>query len=377
MKKYDSVIAGYLCVDLFPEFSENKSYKGISEVFIPGKLVEIEGISFNLGGLVANTGLAMKKFNKNVLLNGLVGEDIIGRIALERLDKHKLSEGISKATQAGTAFSLVIAPPGIDRIFLEFPGCNKIFDQSCIDFEAVSRSRLFHFGYPPLLREFYLEGGKRISEMFSRIQEMGVITSLDFSLPDPESESGKLDWPAFMNKILSYTDIFVPGLEEALQIMDPGLHLDIKSAAGEDDIIDHIPVSIIQELGRKIIDSGVEIVLIKAGHRGACLITGDVFSLNARAGLELNTKKWDHCEIWCDAYKADPLKIKNSSGAGDTAAAAFLTAILNAEDPDSAIRLAAMAGRNSLYCSDFYNDLTDWQVLIDEIRGEKNDLVYL
>ena len=164
----------------------------------------------------------MKKFSKKVLLNGLVGDDFIGKIAIEWLDKYNLSDGIKITDKAGTAFSIVIAPPGIDRIFLESPGCNQIFDTSFINFDAISQSRMFHFGYPPLLKQFYQNNGSQLVDLFSEIQKMGVVTSLDFSLPDPESESGRINWPEIMQKILPFTDIFVPSLEEVLQIMQPG-----------------------------------------------------------------------------------------------------------------------------------------------------------
>jgi sugar/nucleoside kinase (ribokinase family) len=121
MKKIDVVIAGYTCVDLIPDFKKAQSAVSLSSLLIPGKLIEIDGISFVLGGAVPNTGLAMKKFNKNVFLNGLVADDFIGKIAIEWLDKYDLSVGIRLTDQAGTAFSIVLAPPGIDRIFLESP----------------------------------------------------------------------------------------------------------------------------------------------------------------------------------------------------------------------------------------------------------------
>lgn len=375
MKKYDAVIAGYTCVDLIPEFNKTQSVTSISNLFVPGKLIEIDGINFVLGGVVANTGLAMKKFDKKVFLNGLVGDDFIGKIAIEWLDKYKLSDGIKVTDKAGTAFSIVIAPPGIDRIFLESPGCNQIFDTSFINLDAVSQSRMFHFGYPPLLKQFYQNNGSQLVDLFSRIQKMGVVTSMDFSLPDSESESGRINWPEIMKKILPFTDIFVPSLEEVLQIMQPGEYAGILSASVSADVINQVLVSTIRDIGKRFIESGVKILLIKAGHRGAYLLTGDISSINEKTGLNLKKEKWNHCELWCNAYKADPLKIKNSSGAGDTAAAAFLSAILQSENPDSSIKYAAMAGRNNLYCKNIYDDLSNWQEMTEEIKSEKNELI--
>jgi sugar/nucleoside kinase (ribokinase family) len=376
MKKYDAVIAGYICVDLIPDFKKNESFVNISDLLKPGKLIEINGISFVLGGLVANTGLAMKKFGKEVLLNGLVGDDFIGKIAREWLNKYNLSEGIKVTDKAGTAFSIVIAPPGIDRIFLESPGCNQIFDAGYINFDGISQSRLFHFGYPPLLKQFYLNVGSQMLDMFSKVKKMGVVTSLDFSLPDPESESGKIEWPEIIQKILPFTDIFVPSMEEVLQIMQPREYAEILSSSVSADVINHVLVNTIREIGKRFIDSGVKILLIKAGQWGAYLLTGDVSSISEKAGLNLEKEKWNHCELWCNAYKADPLKIKNSSGAGDTSVAAFLSAILDGENPESAVKYAAMAGRNNLYCTNLYDDLSNWQEMTEEIKLVDNEFIY-
>jgi sugar/nucleoside kinase (ribokinase family) len=375
MKQYDAVIAGYLCVDMAPEFQRNESITSIPNLFKPGKLIEIDGLSFTLGGVVANTGMAMKKFNKRVFLNGLIGNDFIGIIAKDWLEKYNLSEGIKTTDRAGTAFGIVLAPPGVDRIFLESPGCSKIFDLDFIDFGKISQSHLFHFGYPPLLRQFYLDNGEQLVKMFSTVKEMGVITSLDFSLPDSQSESGKLDWQQIMRRILPFTDIFVPSLEEVFCIMMPDVYTTLLSAKPDTDIIDLIPVNAIRKIGKKIIDLGVKILLIKAGHRGIYLLTGDISSINNKAEVNLSKEVWNYHEFWCNAYPTDPEKIKNATGAGDTAVAAFLSAILNGKSAEQALQLAAIAGRNNLYCKDIYEDINDWEDMEEEIELGYNEIV--
>ena len=376
MKKYDAVIAGYFCVDLIPGFKKNELHANISEVLKPGKLIEIDGLTSTLGGVVANTGMAMKKFSKSVFLNGLIGDDVIGKIAREWLNKYHLSEGIKTITGQDTAFGLVIAPPGVDRIFLESPGCSQVFDISHINFDAIAQSRLFHFGYPPLLKHFYLDEGRQLLDMLCKVQSMNVITSLDFSLPDPESESGKIDWPRILQRVLPFTDIFVPSLEEALQIMMPSEYAEIQSSSDNTEIIDLVSIETIREIGKRIIDSGVKIALIKAGHRGAYLFTGDISSINEKTGFNLHEESWNYRELWCDAYRVDNAKIKNASGAGDTASAAFLSAILDGESPESSLKYAAIAGRNNLYCYDI-NELSNWPEMTEEMRSEPDKIINL
>jgi sugar/nucleoside kinase (ribokinase family) len=374
MKKYDAIIAGYLCMDMVPEFPDHELSTGISGLLKPGKLIEIGGLEFNLGGVVANTGLAMKKFGKKVYLNGLIGNDFIGEIAKNMLDKYGLAEGIKITGITGTAFGIVLAPPDVDRIFLESPGCSKIFDIDFIDFKAVSESRLFHFGYPPLLRQFYLNGGVQLKLMFSKVQEMGVATSLDFSLPDLQSESGKQNWLQIIRQVLPYTDIFVPSLEEVLQVMKPDEYARILSVSGNSEIIDLIPISIIRDIGQTIIDLGAKVLLIKAGHRGIYLLTGDVSPLNQKEGFNLSGANWNHRELWCDAYPVDAGKVKNATGAGDTAAAAFLSAILDGLLPETALKLAAIAGRNNLYCRNIYLEISEWQDMESELTSRQHEI---
>ncbi|MBN2775839.1 MAG: carbohydrate kinase family protein [Prolixibacteraceae bacterium] len=374
-KQYDAVIAGYTCVDLIPDFKRHAPGGNISTFLRPGKLTEIGGMDFVLGGVVPNTGLAMKKFGRRVYLNGLIGTDVIGQIADGRLKQYGVSEGMVKTEEADTAFSIVIAPPGVDRIFLESPGCNQIFGLESIDFETIKKSRLFHFGYPPLLRQFCLNNGQQLAQLFSEVQKTGVITSLDFSLPDPESESGKVNWPVILGKTLPHVDVFVPSLEELLQTMMPGKYAEIQSRLRNTEIIDRISPGLIKELGHRVISLGVKIVLIKMGHRGAYLLTGDISSLNKKAGVTLDKKKWNNREILCNAYKVDKSQVKNATGAGDTAVAAFLTAVLDGEFPETAIRYAAMAGRESLYCENIFEDIDNWEQLTEKIQTEQNELI--
>ena len=101
MKQFDAVIAGYLCVDMVPEFQKRDSAISISNLLKPGKLIEIDGIGFSLGGVVANTGMVMKKFNKKIFLSGLIGNDFIGKIALDWLEKYTLSVGIKITDKSG------------------------------------------------------------------------------------------------------------------------------------------------------------------------------------------------------------------------------------------------------------------------------------
>src|SRR5699024_8027708 len=129
--------------------------------------------------------------------------------------------------------------------------------------------------------------------------------------------------------------------------------------------------------GKWLIERGVKIALIKAGHRGAYLWTGDVTPINKKPEINLDIEDWSFRELWCNSYPVDYAKVKNASGAGDTAAAAFLSAILDGESPESALKYAAFAGRNNLYCFDIYNEMDGWTEMKQGIRNEANQVVNL
>ncbi|MBE9601887.1 carbohydrate kinase family protein [Pedobacter sp. MC2016-24] len=367
-KELDVMVAGYLGIDLIPDFKKTQQNVPLHDLLKPGKLTEIDGLQLSLGGVVANTGIALKKFNKRVYLNGLTGNDFMGRIIQDWLERYQIATGIKMLPHASTAFGIVIAPPGVDRIFLESPGCNEIFSKSDIDFKVMQQSKIFHFGYPPLLKNFFVNNGNQLHSLFSEAQQLGVVTSLDLSLPDPQSEGSHCDWPAIMKKVLPFTDIFVPSIEELLNIMMPEEYHRIAAAADENDMIDFIPLETIQSLGSQMISLGVKILLLKMAHRGAYLFTGDVSAVNEKGDLQLDTENWNHITLHCDAYPVDPDRFKNASGAGDTAAAAFLTAILEGESAFRSLHYACIAGRNNLYCNDMYQELDSWESMTNEIN---------
>ncbi|MCE5249773.1 carbohydrate kinase family protein [bacterium] len=369
-KKYDVVVSGYLCVDLAPEFFKTSGESNRADIFIPGSLTEVNGLTISLGGVVANTGSALKMFNQRVLLMGLIGKDLLGEIALKILRENGLSEGIVTTDKSGTAYGIVLSPPGMDRVFFESPGCSKHFTSSDINYKAIAESRIFHFGYPPLMKEFYINNGEELMKMFSIVKTLDAITSLDMTLPDPDSESGKVDWKCILTRVLPYVDIFAPSVEEIVFMMKPEFYSQITTNFTDGDIIESIPEEMVIDIGREMIDLGVRVVLIKSGKLGAYLFTGDISPLNDVPGMTLSENCWNHREIRSPAFRIDAYRVINASGAGDAAVAGFLTAMLKGENPEIAVKYAMCAGRNNLYGVNATDGLTDWDTMTKELNTE-------
>ena len=134
----------------------------------------------------------------------------------------------------------------------------------------------------------------------------------------------------------------------------------LRARAAGDKFIDAVPMETFRELGKTLTEMGVKAALIKAGHRGGFIRTADVAQLNAQTALALPEENWRDRELWVPAFRADPAKVKTTTGAGDAAVAGFLCAILRGQTVERAGKYAMLAGRDSLYGTDTTSGLTRW-----------------
>ena len=356
----EAVVAGYLGVDITPGFPLRRTSVAAAELFRPGKLVETEGLSFSLGGVVANTGLAMRRFGKRVQLMGCVGGDALGDLVVAQLRDKGVTSGIRRNLRTGTAYGIVIAPPGMDRIFFEDPGCNAVFAADDIDYQTVARSRLFHFGYPPLMKRVWSNNGAELRKIFQRVRKLGVATSLDLALPDSASPAGKANWRRILTATLPHVDVFVPSIEEILFMLEPEQYACTLASASGHDMVGAIPQAAIERLSEQILALGVTVLMIKAGHRGAYIRTGNISKLCSSTTLKLSPDAWSHRSHWVSSLPVDSRRFKNACGAGDCAVAGLLTALLNGVDLERAAQYAMLAGRDNLYGIDACSGLSDW-----------------
>lgn len=145
------IVAGHICLDITPIFPVGKS-KMVSDILKPGKLIEMNAADVHTGGAVANTGLAMKILGADVSLMGKVGNDAFEDMVCSILHKYDAEEGVIRSDKESTSYSVVLAIPGVDRMFLHHPGANYTFCAEDISMKSLQESALFHFGYPPLMR---------------------------------------------------------------------------------------------------------------------------------------------------------------------------------------------------------------------------------
>ena len=372
-RKLDAVIAGHLCLDMFPEFLDAKG-SSLARVFIPGKLTNIGAMTVCTGGPVSNTGIAMDILGARVALMAKVGNDFIGRAIMDFLKRRapgaetrlRISHGDS------SSYSIVIALPGTDRIFLHNPGANDSFCYDDIDFDTVRQARLFHLGYPPLMRRMYEDGGEELLRIYRRVSRMGLVTSLDFALPDPASPSGRVDWTVILKKVLPYVDIFLPSVEEAQFMLDKKEFFRLRQAARGKELIELFTAGHLAQLSSKFLEYGGGIVGLKCGSRGIYVSTASGERLKKVNGL--SSKSWANREVWMPSYR--PEKFVSAAGAGDSAIAGFLAAFLKGKSLEACLSYASMCGAQNLRTFDTLSGLVSWSETTKKINGrtKKNTL---
>ncbi len=337
------IVAGHICLDITPAFPD-MGKKVISEILMPGKLIETKGVSVSAGGAVANTGLAMKFFGADVRLMGKVGCDDFGEMICNILKRHDAGEYMIHAENETSSYSVVVAIPGIDRIFLHCPGTNHTFRASDIPDDLLKDTALFHFGYPSLMREMYLNEGEELLRLFQKAKSCGCATSLDLAAVDPHSEAGRADWKRILQKVMPYTDFFVPSIEELCFMIDRDRFATWQERAKEGDITEVLePENDIRPVADKCMDMGCRVLLLKCGAPGMYYRTGNadrLKGLSEKPGLDLEA--WSEKEGFERSYQADA--VLSGTGAGDTSIAAFLTAMLEGSKPEECIRLASATG---------------------------------
>lgn len=370
-KEIDVVAAGHICLDMFPEFMETKKLS-FEDLFVPGKLTNVGGMRISTGGPVSNTGIAMQILGARVSFIAKIGDDFIGEAILDFL-KNKVSvEGIKIVKGEYSSYTIVIALKNIDRMFLHNPGTNDTFCYNDIDFDLVKNAKLFHLGYPPLMKRLYQDDGEPLRKIYKKVYELGVITSLDFALPDPNSPSGKVDWNKVLKKVLPYVDIFLPSVEEVQFVLDKEKFLELRERAKGKELLHLYDAKELTQLSNKLLDYGSKIVGLKCGNRGFYVKTASKEKLKKIGGINLDN--WSERQLWEPAYHVE--KFASAAGSGDSAIAGFLVALLKGETIEMCLKYACMCGAQNVQTLDTISGIKNWEETIREIKSgwKKNEL---
>ncbi len=354
-RNVDIIVSGHLCLDLIPRME----HVPLSSLSSPGRLFEVGAMDVSTGGAVSNTGLALHRLGVSVRLMATVGGDMLGRATVEFLNARDpaLSQLITVQPELSSSYTIVLAPQKVDRIFLHANGPNAVFGIANIDFSLIAQAKIFHLGYPTLLPRLIADEGAELEELYRRAKSAGVLTSMDLTLPDPNSQSGQADWPTILRRTLPYVDVFVPSIEEILFMLR---RADYDAWRG--DILAHLSADYLDTLATDLLEMGPAIVGFKLGAlgfyvRGSRPSRLNRLVLNRLVRLPLRAEAWANARAWHPAFQ---VHVVGTTGAGDSAYAGFLAALLRGMGPQDAIRWACAVGACNVEAADATSGVRTW-----------------
>ena len=344
-KDIEIVAAGHTCIDLIPAFTINGKVDKMTDVLVPGKMINMGECVVVGGGPVTNAGVSIRRLGVKTELIGKVGNDDFGRQILRWYEEHEDHfKGIKMVEGESTSYTIAICIPGIDRFYLHHCGANDTFGYDDMDFDLVQRSKLMLFGYPPWMRKLYEKTGAELTRILKKTKELGTTTALDLSLPDVDSYAGQVDWLTILKNWVPLSDIMLPSAEEIFYFLYKDKFLEKKANLGpKEGVLDHMTVKEISEAGNDLIEMGTGIAIVKCGNRGLYIRTAERNRLEKLgAAVCSDLENWANRELWFPVYQEE--KFVGALGSGDSAIAGFLSAFVWNHTIESCLRYANAAG---------------------------------
>ena len=198
---------------------------------------------------------------------------------------------------------------------------------------------------------------------------MGVTTSLDMSLPDSNSESGKADWEKILKNLLPYVDIYLPSVEETMYMIDRKEFNALNENPDGNDILLKFDINKLQGLGEKLISFGAKIAVIKCGVRGFYIRTNELVGIGKAKPADIDN--WTKRELFEESFHVP--RVAAATGSGDSSIAGFLTAYLNGKRIEETIKIACAVGGQNVQTYDALSGIKTWQETLDMIPDWKKN----
>ena len=334
------VAAGHTCLDLIPAFLIDEKVDKMTDVLVPGKMINMGKCVVVGGGPVTNAGVSIRRLGVKTELIGKIGDDDFGKQILRWYEEHEGHfQGIKTVKGESTSYTIAICIPGVDRFYLHHCGANDTFGYDDVDFDLVGRAKLMLFGYPPWMAKLYANTGRELTKILKKTKELGTTTALDLSWPPVDC-----DWRAILEDWVPLSDIMVPSAEELFYFLHKDEFLEKKARLGpKESPLDRITVGEIAGLGADLLKMGAAIAMVKCGHRGLYVRTaGKARLLKMGAAGCADLDNWAERELWFPVYQEE--RFVGALGSGDSAIAGFLSAFVRNNSVESCLRYANAAG---------------------------------
>ena len=260
----------------------------------------LDAATLVLGGSAAITAHALARLGRPTRLGALIGDDAFGDIVVALLTAQGVdTSAVIKVAGQPTGLTVVLSQ-GQERAVLTFPGtiADLAVDQALAAVEAAAADGARHLHVSSLFLQPSLAAG--LATVFKDAHARGLSTSLDPNF-DPSQR-----WEG-VEELLPHLDVFLPNRSETLAIAGriAGHSFDDVAAAGS------------------LLSARGPVVVVTDGRNGALQVGRDG-SLLRDAGA--------------------PVEAIDTTGAGDTFAAAYLDSLLRGLSATECLRRAVLAG---------------------------------
>jgi sugar/nucleoside kinase (ribokinase family) len=205
----DAAIYGLIVADVIAEPMDLRGGK------LPprGGLALLNSITLATGGNACNVALAMAKLGMSVGSAGLVGDDALGAVMIDRLRAGGVdTSAVRVDPRAQTSATIVAVDETGERSFFHAPGANALLDPDSFRrcFDLFRQCAWLHIGYFGLLPAVTRELPALLVEL--RAAAPGTKVGLDTSYPPADRE--------LLDPILPHLDLFAPSRPEAIALTD-------------------------------------------------------------------------------------------------------------------------------------------------------------
>lgn len=200
MPKFDVTVVGELNLDLI--------LSGLPRDLQLEREYLADGLKVTLGSSSAIFAHNLASLGNKVAFHSAIGDDSFGGLCLQRLEERGVElSGVSRMNGKQTGLTVILST-GEQRYILTYPGAMADLRFEDLDLEHIYSAGHFH------LSSYFLQTAlrPRIAELFQRVKEAGLSTSLDTN-DDPADE-----WSGDLAEVFKYVDVLLPNTHEACKL---------------------------------------------------------------------------------------------------------------------------------------------------------------
>ena len=312
---YDVITVGSATVDAFTNtgsklFQRSRFKKYVAVPF--GTKIVINDLKFDIGGGGTNTAVALSRLGLKVSYIGAIGRGTNSKRVINLLQKENIDTSFIQNDFGRTGFSVILDAVGHDRTILTFKGNNDD-----LNFNKINKSKLKTkwFYFSSMLEKSF--------ETQKRLADFAVKNKIKIAY-NPSSYLVKKG-AKYIQYILKRTDILILNKEEAAYLVGkrkPKITLN------------------------KLLKLGPKLAVVTDGKNPIYATEGkEIYSL-----------------------KPSPIKVLESTGAGDAFASSFLAGIIKKQDIEFALKLGLVNSQSVITHYGAKNKLMKYKETLNKIK---------